>query len=479
MPASTNFYYFQSGMLRNTAIFLILLFLFIFQPGADAQSVYHFRYRFNQDGDSLQYRAFLLRNDDGSGMIRVRYSPGKGREDILVESGIEEYYPTGKNGLPDTSLLYIKATDPSFIMTDGKEVFNPPLFVFRYQSFSGYFEPDAVISEKSGSPYPGSEFRWEFYDRTALTREFVSVFFNTDDDFYINLFRPLTRGLSPAEKKVKMHLLIVADTLDKKLGKAIILDVKKVMETFGGISKFLGIRFLPVIVQGKNYGKTGVQTALVKLRTAVSPDDIVIFYYSGHGFRIPEKPGKYPNLKLKNVIAARPVNFRMDNDSLIWVKKERDLNINQTINLEEIFKTIRKMGARFNLVIGDCCNDDIFSVNIEGRKPSNTKGSGIEWDEANIRSLFLNKTPLSVIATAAKEGQRAAAKNGFGSFFTEFLKKSIESHCSRIRANVSWDLVLTQAKIKTSQHLMNSCKEPKTAENGCIQNPDSNIFIGR
>lgn len=466
--------------MRIRALFIFqLLCCGLFHGSASAQSVYHFRYRINQEGDSLQYRAFLLRNDDGSGMIRVRYSPGKGREDILVESGIEEYYPPGKNGLPDTSLLYIRTINPSFIMTDGKEVFNPHLFVFRYQSGSGYFEPDAVISERSGNPYPGSEFRWEFYDRTALTREFVSVFFNTDDEFYINLFRPLTRGLSPAEKKVKMHLLIVADTLDKKLGKAIILDVKKIMETFEGISKFLGIRFLPVIVQGKNYGKTGVQIALAKLRTAVSPDDIVIFYYSGHGFRIPERPGKYPNLKLKNVIAARPANFRMDNDSLIWVKKERDLNINQTMNLEEIFKTIRKMGARFNLVIGDCCNDDIFSVNIEGRKPSNTKGSGIEWDEANIRSLFLNKTPLSVIATAAKEGQRAAAKNGFGSFFTEFLKKSIESHCSRIRANVSWDLVLTQAKIKTSQHLMNTCKEPKTAENGCVQNPDSNIFIGR
>ncbi|MBK6826279.1 MAG: hypothetical protein IPG86_05175 [Chitinophagaceae bacterium] len=325
-------------MLRNTAIFLILLFLLIFQPGADAQSVYHFRYRFNQDGDSLQYRAFLLRNDDGSGMIRVRYSPGKGREDILVESGIEEYYPTGKNGLPDTSLLYIKATDPSFIMTDGKEVFNPPLFVFRYQTNSGFFEPEVVISEKSGSPYPGSEFRWEFYDRTALNREFVSVFFNTDDEFYVNMFRPLTRGLSVAEKKIKMHLLVVADTLDKKLGKAIILDVKKVMETFEGISKFLGIRFLPVIVQGKNYGKAGVQAALSKLKTVVSRDDIVIFYYSGHGFRIPEKPGKYPNLKLKNVIAARPANFRVDTDSLIWVKKERDLNINQTMNLEEILK---------------------------------------------------------------------------------------------------------------------------------------------
>ncbi|MBL0271077.1 MAG: caspase family protein [Chitinophagaceae bacterium] len=466
-------------MLIRTTILPLLFFLFLIQPGADAQSVYHFRYRFNQSGDSLQYRAFLLRNDDGSGILRVRYSPGKGREDILVESAIEEYNPTGNNAEPDTSVLYIKAINPSFILTDGNEVFNKPLFIFRYRAGSGYFEPDAVMTEKSVSPEPGTEFRWEFYDRTALTRDFVSVFFNTDDEFYINMFRPLTRGLSVSEKKVKMHLLIVADTLDKKLGKAIILDVKKVMETFEGISKFLGIRFLPVIVQGKNYGKAGVQAALSKLKTVVSQDDIVIFYYSGHGFRIPEKPGKYPNLKLKNVITPRPANFRLANDSLIWVKKERDVNIGSTMNLEEIFKTIRKMGARFNLVIGDCCNDDIFSVTIEGRKPSNTKGSGIEWDEANIRSLFLNKTPLSVIATAAKEGQRAAAKNGFGSFFTEFFKKSLESHCSRIRANVSWDLVLTQAKIKTSQHLMNSCKEPKTAENGCVQNPDSNIFIGR
>lgn len=461
-------------------VLLLFLLLLSFLEGS-SQSVYTFRYNFSNQQDSIIYNAFLLRNDDGSGLLRIRFNNNKG-ENILAESYIDEQIPANTSGEPDTTLLLVKALKPSVLLGDARTVFTIPVFIFRNNPLSGFFEPAGVTTEKTtdNNHNSGTVFTWNFLEGSTLDRKTVSRFFNEDDNFYINLFRNTTRGLSATEKKIKMHLLIVADTNDKRVGKSAILDIKKVSQTFGSICDYLGIKLLADTVYGKRYSKTNVQAAITKLRKTVTPEDIVIFYYTGHGFRIPEKPREYPNIKLKNFIVPRPTAFKAQRDSLVWVKKERDANIANTMNMEDIYNSIQRIGARFNLVISDCCNDDIFSANIEGIKPSKTKGSGIQWDEANIRSLFLSKTPMSLLVSAAQEGQRATSKNDYGGFFTDFFNRSLENHCSKLRANVTWDLVLTQAKTQTTTNVKgNYCATPRIPENACKQNPVSKIKIGR
>lgn len=462
---------------------LLLCLLLLFGDSLCSQSVYTFRYNFNSPQDSTTYHAFLLRNDDGTGLIRIRYSPGRGMEEVLVEAFADEQNPPDKNGDIDTSLLWIKTVSPSFLQANDKPVFNAPVFLFSYNPQTGFFDPSGVSTEATAANgmSPATRFSWKLQEAAGLERKLVGLFFSEDDDFYTNLFRQTTRGLSEREKKIRMHLLIVADTLDKRIGKSAVIDIQKVMETFGSISKYLGIKMLPTILYGKTYGKTAVQEALAKLRaaTARTPNDIIIFYYSGHGFRLPEAPREFPNLKLKNFIVPRPPVFKTVRDSLTWVKKERDANISSKLNIEDIFRDIQKMGTRFNLVIGDCCNDDIFSVNVEGKRPSKTKGSGIEWDEENIRSLFLSTTPMSVLFTAATAGEKATSKNDYGGFFTDFFKRSLENHCSKLRVNVTWDLILRQVKAQTAAKARAEyCANPRIPANACKQNPVSDIRIG-
>lgn len=464
---------FLSIMLRKYRLLLMMLFFIV---ESSAQSVYIFRYNFNTASDTKTYHAFLLRNDDGSGLLRIRcQSEQESEEDILAESYIDEQHPTGISGDPDTSVLLIRAISPSLIQGNTRIRLTYPVFQFNYNGNTGFYDPVAVfVADSLFEKTSVASISWKQLVGTALDKKTVGQFFSEDEDFYTGLFRENTRGLSPAEKKVRMHLLIVADTLDKRIGPSAVLDIKKVTGAFQSICHYLGINLLTQTVYGKTFGKTGVQQAIAKLQPA--PADIVIFYYSGHGFRIPERPRKYPNLKLKNFIVPRPDVFKSERDSLAWVKKEREANIANTLNIEDIFNSIRKKGARLNLIISDCCNDDIFSVNTEGSRPAKTKSSGIQWNEENIRSLFFSKTRMSVLATAAQEGQKATSKNDFGGFFTDYFKNSMELHCSRVKSKVSWDMVLKQAKDQTTLKARTSyCATPKIPENACRQVPVSEV----
>lgn len=453
---------------------LLLVILAVLVTNGQAQSAYTFSYNFRNAPDSITYNGFLMRNGDGSGLLRIRYKANGTSEDNLVEAFIAEQTPFDNKGEPDTNLLVIKLINPSFIQTDNQSKFNPPDIIFRYNAINGFFEPSGV-TYTTGKEIPSKFFfKWNLLEESALSKEVVSQFFSEDDDFYNNLFRPVTRGLSAAEKNIRMHLLIVADTVDKEIGISTALDIKRITELFNSICQYLGIKMLSTVITGKSFGKTGVQTAITNLRPLSS--DIVIFYYSGHGFRIPEKPRNYPNLKLKNVKTLR-ANFR---DSIAWARGSREANISQSMNIQDIFNTITKKGARMNLVISDCCNDDIFSVNAKGTKPSGTKSSGVQWNEENIRSLFLNKNPMSVLVTAAAEGERAASEDNFGGFFTYYLKTSLEAHCSKLKSNVSWDQVLQQAKTQTITKAKGTyCDKPKIPQNLCKQNPVYTIVSGK
>jgi len=445
---------------------------------AYCQSVYHFQYNFHQPGDSINYHAFFVRYDDGSGLLRVRYAMPTSGEDIVAEMDIEEQPITDNNGLTDSNLVLFNSINPRIIIGDTKARPDLSSFLFKYNSASDFLEPSAVFSsdEKGKTTMdPKTAFAAELISSEGLNKNFVQQFFSEDEDFFVNLFTNKTRGLTPAEKTMKLYLLVVADTLDQEIGASCSKDMKRTVETFGGLTSYLGIKFLPKTICGKEYSKKNVQAAISDLRP--SANDIVVFYYSGHGFRIPENSRQqFPNLKLKNFRNDRR-NFR---DSISWIKKDRLDNITYSLNIEDIFNSIKKKGARFNLVLSDCCNNDIFSKNAKGTKPLKTKGSGVEWSEDNIRVLFLNKNPMSVLATAASSGQLASSNNDFGGFFSFYFKMAMENYSSKLRNNPTWDLILQDTQKQTifkAKHTY--CDKPYIPENICQQNPDYRIVFGK
>ena len=436
----------------------ILLTSFI----ADSQSIYNLEYNFFSANDSTTYHAFLLRFEDGSGLIRVRYVFPQTNEDRVVEMDVEEQAVAESSGLTDSNTIVLKAINPRTIVGDSKTHFTLPVFIFKYVPATDFFEPKGVsLSDTKTMQQAGVYFNAKLMERATLSKAFVLQYFSEDEDFYVNLFNNQTRSLSSVEKNIRLHLLVIADTLDKEIGSSCSKDMKRIMETFKELSNFLGIKFFPKTICGKEYSKKNVQTAISNLRP--SANDIVVFYYSGHGFRLPEQSRRrYPFIKLKTL------------------HKSRQDVIDNSINMEDIFLSIKKKGARFNLVLSDCCNNDIFSTNAKGTKPGKTKGSGVEWSEDNIRNLFFNKDPMSILMTSAQSGQKASSNDDFGGFFSYYFKVSMENYCSKLKKNVTWDLVMQDTQKQTTYKAKHTyCEKPYIPANICQQEPDYRILSGR
>jgi len=442
-------------------IFLLFGSFFLTAFFAASQSIYNIEYNFFLANDSTTYRAFLIRFDDGSGLLRVRYTDSQTNDDIVKEMDIEELTPLENSRLPDSNFLLLKATNPRTIVGDAKKNFTPPIFSFRHNPATDYFEPEAIsLSDIKFSMPQRTYFAARLMERAALNKDFVLQFFSEDEEFYTNLFINKTKGLTPLEKNIKFYLLVVADTLDKEIGTSCSKDVRRTIETFTALTNFLGIKIFTKTICGAMYSKKNVQDAISALRP--SANDIVVFYYSGHGFRLPEQPRRFPFIKLKTLHKSR-----------------KDV-LDNSLNMEDIFLSITKKGARFNLVLSDCCINDIFSSNATGTKPGKTKGSGVEWSEDNLRTLFLNKTPMSLLATAASTGQKATSNNDFGGFFSYYFKTSMENYSSKLRTNGTWDVIMQDAQKQTifkAKHTY--CEKPYIPENICQQNPDYKIVFGR
>ena len=106
-----------------------------------------------------------------------------------------------------------------------------------------------------------------------------------------------------------MFLIAVIDSDDKIIGERCSTDLNAVTETFEDLAGWLFIKWEePKIIMGDDFSKSSVNDAIDNWLTDQHPDenDIVIFYYSGHGFRYPNDASNFPPYVVKNSTGSRP-----------------------------------------------------------------------------------------------------------------------------------------------------------------------------
>lgn len=229
-------------------------------------------------------------------------------------------------------------------------------------------------------------------------------------------------GRTQRTSSPKMWAIVVANTLDENIGKEDIIDNKAVMNELNSIVKALGIEHSIQNITGKKmFDKEYVASRINAINPG--PDDIVLFWYSGHGFRWDNQKDQYPCFAMAD--------------------EDDDLETHY-IAASDVYNTIVGKGARLNLVFADCCNSKIGANKPRGAGNTvSSRSSSASLDR--LKDLFLHSEGSTLVA-AAKPGEYASAISDYGSALTQAVLASLRSEVSSDRKDeTSWTRIVNSA----------------------------------
>ena len=165
---------------------------------------------------------------------------------------------------------------------------------------------------------------------------------------------------------------------------------------------------------------------------------MLLFYFSGHGFRTPKEELAWPSLAFEQADVG--------------------------LRFEEIASLLAEKQARLSLLFADCCNNIMPIDNAPKFLKLKAKSENcISWLQDNIDGyghLFL-KSKGTLIVASASAGEYSQGTDE-GSVFTKALIVAIQEACQNSLAPPSWQKVMEKVE---NTMLELKIQEPKAFSN--------------
>lgn len=241
--------------------------------------------------------------------------------------------------------------------------------------------------------------------------------------------------------------IVIADTKDDDIGVDCESDYKKMLQLHRKIADYTGLHLIEVTFSGS---AVTPESILEKIETIeAKADDVIFYYYTGHGYRTKEMGVNPP-----------------------WPIYEFP-ETNQGLESALVMEKLEAKKPRFLLSINDCCNVFLLSheevpkvvraLKLESpfaQKPNNFKEKEKEKKVIkNYARLFLETRGFIKIASATpgEYSYTTEDKGAFGGKFTiSFLKSFNKETASKKEA--SWFSILD----KTEEYIDDDEQHPMT-----------------
>ncbi len=234
-------------------------------------------------------------------------------------------------------------------------------------------------------------------------------------------------SVAQSAKAQTLHAILVVDTKDQQIGECTIKDLADMSTQMDSLARQIGYKLHLIVRTNEQFGRAGLEQALAEVTCA--PADVLLFYYSGHGFAAPAGSTDFPQLYLK------------DDNSL---------------DLESLHRRLLTKHARFCLTLGDCCNN-VLPVTRSLRPRPVRKGLFVA-DDLNILHKLFAEQQGDVLITTARRGERAAAFPTVGSFYTSaWLEAVAQAQCNN--KDITWQTLLNDAEQRLQVQLQTCAPE--------------------
>jgi hypothetical protein len=219
-----------------------------------------------------------------------------------------------------------------------------------------------------------------------------------------------------------LHLIIVADTLDNKIGQSVAVDSKNFQDFFQSVvNSSQGKIFLnKVVLEGRDITRNNLFATLNFVSPRIKSNDIVVFLYSGHGYRMQTKVSKWPVLNTREYATE----------------------------FDDVITILKNSNPRQIIAIADCCNSFID----RGIRTAKILKAPEAFSYQDIERMFLlPKTKIA--ASGSKVGQFSNGDDVDGGFFSAAFISNLRK--SLLSSDGNWDKVFTGAVSVVSQRTQN------------------------
>lgn len=448
----------HTSIIKRVRIASVFLCMF-FCAGASTYAQSYFHLQVQATTPDLSYNYFLHIEADGSSRLRIAYT-AEGKiflAEVMMADSL----------LSDTIRALVPTTSPRFIKGTSDDNLWLPVIQFesRTDSTGVYYEPAAVtlIQGKNEQQTTLLTAKQKTYEELVQEKPLVLQFYEPNERFYFFLSGFTTRNLNINEQKRKFYLIIIANTNDDSIGESAQKDLAGISEIFTTLTKQAGITLVRVIVSGTAFNIGNTRTVIDSIKP--EKEDIIFFYYSGHGFREKDDRSNYPR-----------ISFRSRNNPLPPA-------VNNLSMEEDVYKKLLAKKARVTIVVSDCCNaeaDASVPFGMDMLRPRATGTEGLKLNYDNFRKLFLPHQKTSILIGSASKKQLAAGNPKVGGFFTNFFKAELIKNLYSNTEEGSWMRISRNATENTQkQSLTAECSSTPNVRGRCIQRAELKVLPPR
>lgn len=222
----------------------------------------------------------------------------------------------------------------------------------------------------------------------------------------------LLSGGAPASAQT-LHAILIADTNDASIGVSVKKDFEGLKRLVTAVSGYTGMQLSLQALEGAQVTLANVRQAVTNVKSG--PDDAILFYYSGHGFRTWNKTSRFPYLYISQ----------------------------QGQDFTEIVAELRKKAPRLLIAVTDSCNNVMDlpvaqAMMMRSAPPDYKKTYSRLWRDA----------AGEVVIASSSEGEYAWGDDDAGGFFT---KRFLASHETQVNitsptTTPGWEQIINTAK---------------------------------
>ncbi len=232
----------------------------------------------------------------------------------------------------------------------------------------------------------------------------------------------------PVTLSQTLHAIIVADTNDPNaiLKRGIIKTKNDFEVELQIISAQTGLRLNKQIFSGDHFTYSNLMLSVELLEPR--QDDVVFFYYIGHGILKPEIDNKWPQLILYEASSVTQTRF---------------------VSFKSITDILQRKNQRLLIAIAEACNNtggrtEHFADEILGMASLSFSARNAE----RLKDLYL-RSEGAVISSSSEPGQGSVVSSPDGGYFGQsFLE--VHKELTSLSVSADWNTLLEKVKLRTT-----------------------------